>query len=90
MNLLKYENGFGTLTGAGLEFVASNVLNKRGYQGDRIDVPDVIVLITDGKSADNPERISMTLHDRHIKIITVGVGSNSYEPQLHRIASPPG
>ena len=89
LELLKYEDGFGTLTGKGLEFVASSVLNKRGYQGDRIDVPDVIILITDGKSSDNPERISMTLHDRHIKIITVGVGPKSYEPQLHRIASPP-
>ena len=78
------------MTGRALEFVAKNVLNKFGYQGDRISVPDVIVLVTDGKSYDDPESISMRLHDRHIKIIVVGIGPRAYEPQLHRIASPPG
>ena len=87
---IDYDDGFGTMTGKALEFVSSSVLNKMGYQGDRVYVPDIIVLVTDGKSADNPESISMRLHDRHVKIITVGIGPRAYEPQLHRIASPPG
>ena len=90
LDTIVYEDGAGTLTGGALEFVAKNVLNKFGYQGDRISVPDVIVLVTDGKSYDDPEAISMKLHDRHIKIIVVGIGPRAYEPQLHRIASPPG
>ena len=87
---IDYEDGYGTMTGKALEFVSSSVLNKMGYQGDRVYVPDIIVLVTDGKSADNPESISMRLHDRHVKIITVGIGPRAYEPQLHRIATPPG
>ena len=90
LDTIVYEDGQGTLTGKALEFVSKNVLNKFGYQGDRVNVPDVIVLVTDGKSFDNPEEISMQLHDRHVKIIVIGIGPNAYEPQLHRIASPPG
>ena len=90
LDTIVYEDGAGTLTGRALEFVAKNVLNKFGYQGDRVTVPDVIVLVTDGKSYDDPEIISMQLHDRHIKIIVIGIGPNAYEPQLHRIASVPG
>lgn len=90
LDTIVYTNGAGTLTGRALEFVAKNVLNKFGYQGDRVTVPDVIVLVTDGKSYDDPEEISMRLHDRHIKIIVIGIGPKAYEPQLHRIASVPG
>ena len=90
LDTITYDDGRGTLTGKALEFVAKNVLNKFGYQGDRVSVPDVIVLVTDGKSFDNPESISMLLHDRHIKIIVIGIGPGAYEPQLHRIASVPG
>ena len=39
LDVMQYDGAVGTFTGRALEFVAANVLNRHGYQGDRTHVP---------------------------------------------------
>ena len=76
------------LLGAALTFVADQVLLK-GYGGDRYDVPDIVIIVTDGKSQDDPEQRAIRLKSRYVKLIVIGVGDSVHEPELNQMASPP-
>ena len=60
-----------------------------GYGGDRYDVPDVVIILTDGKSQDDPVECAVRLKARYVKIIVIGIGESAYEPQLNQMASSP-
>ena len=46
-------DGTGTLTGNALAFVAANTLRRSN--GNRRDVADLAIVLTDGRAQDNPE-----------------------------------
>ena len=64
-------------------FVAAN--------GDRPGVPNVAIVITDGKSDDNDETLEAAeaLHDDGVHVFSVGIGNNLDEEELRKISSPP-
>ena len=49
----------GTYTGSALEYVRNVIFNETN--GNRLEVPDVVLVITDGTSQDNVEVISNDL-----------------------------
>ena len=54
--------------------------------GSRPDVAKVIILITDGKSTDDPLEIAKLIHDWKVLVYTVGVGQADQQ-ELLQIAS---
>ena len=74
--------------GKALTFVGDRVLLK-GYGGDRYDVPDIIIIITDSKSDDEVLKCAENLKSRYVKIIILAIGNYIYQPQLNQMASPP-
>ncbi|XP_077371383.1 collagen alpha-1(XII) chain-like isoform X2 [Festucalex cinctus] len=82
---VSYSNG-GTATGAALNFVLANSFTPAA--GNRDDVPNVIVLVTDGRSADNVTQPAQAVKDAGIEVFAVGV-RNANEDELRIIASAP-
>ena len=76
------------IAGALNEAILYQFVNSRG---DRPNVPNLVVLLTDGKHSNkDPLPWAQIAHDVYgIQIISVGIGSNMDEEQLKRISSPP-
>jgi hypothetical protein len=57
--------------------------------GDRPDVPDILFVITDGKSASavQTSHAAQAIHRAHIKTYAIGVGTSVHHSELDRIAS---
>jgi hypothetical protein len=59
----------------------------RPDRGARKDATKVIVLFTDGLSIDDPLKPAQQLRElKHVKIFVVSVGTDSFRPELNRIA----
>lgn len=84
-----------TNTYAGLYETCGNVFNGEG--GDRIGVPDVAILITDGHSSHrekpkhymNPVSQAKACMEKGVKLIGIGVTENADMKELHSITSDP-
>jgi uncharacterized protein with von Willebrand factor type A (vWA) domain len=72
----------GTKTGKALDVVRSQLSNKR------LNADAVLVVLTDGKSNDEPTMAANRLRDLGVKIFTIGVGSPD-EDEIKSIASTP-
>ncbi len=82
--------GSRTNTAGGLEAADTRVLQQRA--GDRPDVDNVVVLITDGKPnerMDDTVPVARQLRSRGARIIAVGVTNNTNMVELREIASRP-
>ncbi|TRY56573.1 hypothetical protein DNTS_008402, partial [Danionella cerebrum] len=60
----------------------------RSDSGSRTDVPQIVILITDGKSQDDVQIPAQSLRSAGIEIFAIGV-KNADENELRAIASPP-
>ncbi|KAM4654580.1 collagen alpha-1(VII) chain [Amazona ochrocephala] len=81
---LSYKGG-NTRTGAGLRYVADNFFGPTQL---RPGVPQICILITDGKSQDDAEGPAAKLKSQGIKVFAVGV-KNADRKELIRVASMP-
>ncbi|NWV63250.1 CO7A1 protein, partial [Malurus elegans] len=81
---LSYKGG-NTRTGAGFRYVADNFF---GPTQRRPGVPQICILITDGKSQDDAEGPAAKLKSQGIKVFAVGV-KNADHKELIRVASMP-
>ena len=72
----------GTNTGKALDVVRSQLSSKR------LNADAVLVVLTDGKSNDEPTMAANRLRDSGVKIFTIGVGSPD-EDEIKSIASTP-
>ncbi|CAB3978244.1 Hypothetical predicted protein [Paramuricea clavata] len=92
---MPYYGGPRTLTGLGLQIVHDQGFTETN--GDRPDVPDIVVVLTDGQSR-NPQRTidqAKRLKDKGVRIIAIGAGydlqrvKDDLERELLNIASSP-
>uniref|UniRef100_K7G4Y9 Collagen alpha-1(VII) chain n=1 Tax=Pelodiscus sinensis TaxID=13735 RepID=K7G4Y9_PELSI len=81
---LSYKTG-NTRTGAGLRYIADNFF---GPTQIRPGVPQVCILITDGKSQDDTEQPSVKLKAQGTKVFAVGI-KNADRAELMSVASTP-
>ncbi|CAM4481589.1 unnamed protein product [Lepidochelys olivacea] len=72
-------------TGDALVFVAHVVFSPAAARGD---AAKIVVLITDGKSADSVEDAAQALRDRGVTVFAVGI-KNADRNELRKIASTP-
>ncbi|XP_060698510.1 collagen alpha-1(VII) chain-like [Hemiscyllium ocellatum] len=77
--------GGNTKTGAALSFLEHSELSSTMT---RQNTPKIMVLVTDGKSADSVEEPATRLHDRGVTVFTVGI-KNADKNELKNIASDP-
>ena len=75
----------GTLTGKALDFAKVELFDKTG----RLDVPKVLIVMTDGKSTDDVVKPAKILSDANITVFAIGIGRNYDIQQLQQIASKP-
>ncbi|CAB3983251.1 neural cell adhesion molecule 1-like [Paramuricea clavata] len=89
---MNYKGG-STYTGKALEMVQQNIF---GTQDDRKDVPNVVVLFSDGESHDHSKavRVAQEMRDNGVEILCVGIGNgqtqNRLMKQLKELSSKPG
>ena len=85
---IRYTRGT-TNTAAALEFARQTMFTV--FRGDRIGVPDMVVIITDGESNDGPETLiqAKLAKEEGIHIISVGVGNWIDRYELEIMASHP-
>ncbi|XP_064610894.1 sushi, von Willebrand factor type A, EGF and pentraxin domain-containing protein 1-like [Liolophura sinensis] len=78
-----------TYTDRGLYSARMNVLQESA--GDRQDVPNVVLVLTDGKSKDPTKTAYQAnlLHSSGAEVIALGIGSNADLDELNAIASDP-
>lgn len=72
---------------------ALKFLSKIGFtegNGDRLLVPNVVVLITDGHSEGNPAREAWKLHEADVTMVTVAFGNSIDKHTMEAMASHPG
>ncbi|KAK2534726.1 Col7a1 [Columba livia] len=81
---LSYKGG-NTRTGAGFRYVADNFFRPTQL---RPGVPQICILITDGKSQDDAEGPAAKLKNQGVKVFAVGV-KNADHKELVRVASTP-
>ncbi|RLV99448.1 hypothetical protein DV515_00009730 [Chloebia gouldiae] len=81
---LSYKGG-NTRTGAGFRYIADNFF---GPTQRRPGVPQICILITDGKSQDDAEGPAAKLKSQGIKVFAVGI-KNADRKELIRVASMP-
>ncbi|TRZ13503.1 hypothetical protein HGM15179_013603 [Zosterops borbonicus] len=81
---LSYKGG-NTRTGAGFRYIADNFF---GPTQRRPGVPQICILITDGKSQDDAEGPAAKLKSQGIKVFAVGI-KNADHKELIRVASMP-
>ncbi|XP_071172629.1 cell adhesion molecule DSCAML1-like isoform X2 [Mytilus edulis] len=81
-----YDNG-GTDTHQALRYVGSNSFSTSA--GDRVNSPDLLVVITDGQSSDSlqTKKEADNLKQRGIIIMAIGIGSGVKMTELLNIAS---
>ncbi|NWJ07048.1 VWA2 protein, partial [Crypturellus undulatus] len=76
--------GGGTETGLALKYVL-----RKGFPGGRNStVPEVLIILSDGKSQGNTEISAMQLKERKITVFAVGIKFPRWE-ELHALASEP-
>lgn len=75
----------GTLTAKALTFVKTELFDKTGRQ----DVPQVLIVMTDGRSTDKVTLPATELHNANITVFAIGIGRNYDMAQLKEIASKP-
>jgi len=76
-----------TFTDRALRLAGSDLFTPQG--GDRPNKPDILVVLTDGKTnvASEPyETVLVPLQRKGVKVIAVGVGDNILKDELKRIA----
>uniref|UniRef100_UPI00358E0FB7 collagen alpha-1(XII) chain-like isoform X2 n=1 Tax=Myxine glutinosa TaxID=7769 RepID=UPI00358E0FB7 len=78
--------GGSTNTGRAMTYVHSRVLTERA--GARLDVPQVMILVTDGKSSDSFRIPAERLKSSNVEIFAVGV-KDAERAELEAIATPP-
>ncbi|XP_032815568.2 collagen alpha-1(XII) chain-like isoform X2 [Petromyzon marinus] len=79
--------GGSTNTGRAMTYVRQRVFVQAA--GARPDVPQVMILITDGKSSDEFREPAKQLRDSNVEIFAVGV-KDAVQAELEAIATPPG
>ncbi|CAM9702238.1 unnamed protein product, partial [Lampetra planeri] len=79
--------GGSTNTGRAMTYVRQRVFVQAA--GARPDVPQVMILITDGKSSDEFREPAKQLRDSSVEIFAVGV-KDAVQAELEAIATPPG
>lgn len=87
INKIAYTGG-GTRTDIALEMANSGLFSSAG--GDRIDKPNVLVVITDGKTNSGSKAYKTVLApliDNKVRMIAVGVGSGIDYSELNEIAN---
>ena len=82
--------GQGTNTGIALKYILD-----RGFKpaaGDRPDAKDVLVVLTDGISINRTHTADQAyiFKERHIKVISIGIGRGANKQELIDMASVPG
>ena len=82
---IRYPSG-GTYTGKALTVVIQQVYTRNA---DRPDVPNVVMVITDGKANDDVSLGANQLKDDGTSVFAIGVGTNYDEAELRVIASSP-
>ncbi|XP_035746971.1 collagen alpha-3(VI) chain [Egretta garzetta] len=80
--------GGGTKTGKGLEYLIENHLTKAAGSRASEGVPQVIIVLTDGRSQDDVALPSSVLKSARVNMFAVGV-QDSVEGELKEIASEP-
>ncbi|XP_042730247.1 collagen alpha-3(VI) chain isoform X7 [Lagopus leucura] len=80
--------GGGSKTGKGLEYLIENHLTKAAGSRASEGVPQVIIVLTDGRSQDDVALPSSVLKSAHVNMIAVGV-QDAVEGELKEIASRP-
>ncbi|XP_060084065.1 uncharacterized protein LOC132563324 [Ylistrum balloti] len=76
--------GGGTRIAAGLEYVLNNSLKVAN--GARQDSEKVVILMTDGKSSDDPAAVATTMRNAGVLVACVGIGNGIDMNQLNDIA----
>ncbi|XP_030638997.1 collagen alpha-6(VI) chain-like [Chanos chanos] len=84
---LKYKRG-GTKTGLGLDFMLKNHFVEIAGSRSKAGVPQIAVVITDGKSQDEVEPHAQNLKRQGIRLYAIGI-KDADENQLREIASEP-
>lgn len=77
--------GMGTLTGKGLDSVKTSLFSASA----RPEVPDVLLVITDGASQDDVLQPSASLRNMGVTIFAIGIGKNFNQKQLEDMATNP-
>uniref|UniRef100_A0A8C3PJJ3 Collagen alpha-3(VI) chain n=1 Tax=Calidris pygmaea TaxID=425635 RepID=A0A8C3PJJ3_9CHAR len=80
--------GGGTKTGKGLEYLIENHLTKAAGSRASEGVPQVIIVLTDGRSQDDVALPSSVLKSARVNMFAVGV-QDAVEGELKEIASEP-
>nr|XP_047914529.1 collagen alpha-3(VI) chain isoform X10 [Anser cygnoides] len=80
--------GGGTKTGKGLEYLIENHLTKAAGSRASEGIPQVIIVLTDGRSQDDVALPSSVLKSAHVNMFAVGV-QDAVEGELKEIASEP-
>jgi len=79
INKIPY-NGAGTYTGQALNYVHDVVLSPAN--GNRPDVPDLVLIMTDGVSQDDIEGPAVQLHDNNAVVFVVAIGNRISQPRV--------
>lgn len=84
---VEYKGGNKVNTGAAIRHVQDVHFTKR--RGSRIDegVPQVLMLVTGGKSADDSKIAALSLKNKRVRVFALGIGDN--ESELQDLASAP-
>ncbi|KAM9550077.1 collagen alpha-3(VI) chain isoform 4-T4 [Guaruba guarouba] len=80
--------GGGTRTGKGLEYLIENHLTKAAGSRASEGVPQVIIVLTDGRSQDDVALPSSVLKSAHVNLFAIGV-QDAVEGELQEIAAEP-
>lgn len=64
-------DGVGTKTGRALKYVRENLLKRAT---NRLNITDVVLLLTDGRASDDVKTISKDLRDDGVEMFAIGVG----------------
>ena len=83
---MDYPGGY-TNTGKALDKVRNDVF--KNLNKDRVDLPKVVVVVTDGRSQDNVSVPAQQLRDDGATIISLGVGCCYDESELNEMATDP-
>lgn len=76
----------GTMTGLAIKYVMNNAFTEA--EGDRPKVPNVAVIVTDGRPQDRVAEVAAEARDKGIEIFAVGV-ARADMTSLRAMASPP-
>ncbi|XP_034565973.1 matrilin-4 isoform X2 [Notolabrus celidotus] len=76
----------GTMTGLAIKYVMNNAFTPEG--GDRPKVPNVVVIVTDGRPQDRVAEVAAEAREKGIEIYAVGV-ARADMTSLRAMASPP-